>query len=113
MAKGSVAKQEIFNKMMEAFPGSFMFNNNKELRINCMEDGELVQIKVTLTAAKDAITPDGGEPVISMSQPVVFDDSTAAPPFDSTSEPAALDPQLSEPREEEKANLQRLIANMF
>jgi hypothetical protein len=51
-AKGSVAKQKIFKKILEVFPDSFMYNDGKEIRINEIEDGVPVQIKVTLTAAK-------------------------------------------------------------
>lgn len=51
-AKGTVSKNEIFAKMMEVFPESFMYNEGKELRINWKEDGAPIQIKATLTAAK-------------------------------------------------------------
>lgn len=53
--KGSEAKTEIMNKLLETFPNSFLYNDGKELRINYMENGELVQIKVTLTAAKTPV----------------------------------------------------------
>ena len=59
MAKGAVAKQEIFNKILETFEGSFMYNNGKELRIPWDEGGALVQIKVALTCAKDNVDPNG------------------------------------------------------
>ena len=55
MAKGALAKEQIFNKMMEVFEGSFMYNNGKELRINWEEDGNPVQIKVALTCAKEMV----------------------------------------------------------
>ena len=54
MAKGSQAKQEVFNKILATFPGSFM-QDDKILRIPCQEGGEVVEIKVTLTAAKDIL----------------------------------------------------------
>ena len=55
--RGQKVKQEIFKKIQEIFPNSFM--DNKDLRINMMEDGELVQIKLTLTASKTIVQNDG------------------------------------------------------
>ena len=55
MAKGSLAKEKIFEKMLEVFEGSFMYNNGKELRIPFDEEGKLVEIKVALTCAKDLV----------------------------------------------------------
>lgn len=52
MARGSASKETITSAILAAFPGSFLYNGNKEIRIPVIEDGEVVQIKVTLTAAK-------------------------------------------------------------
>ena len=54
MAKGTESKQKVFNKLLEVFPGSFM-QDDKILRIPCIENGDTVEIKVTLTAAKDVL----------------------------------------------------------
>ena len=54
MAKGSLSKDIIFKKLIEVFPGSFM-QDDKICRIPCIENGETVEIKVTLTAAKDIL----------------------------------------------------------
>lgn len=54
MAKGSASKEIIFAKMQEVFAGSFMADA-KTLRIPMAEDGQIVEIKVTLTAAKDVL----------------------------------------------------------
>lgn len=51
-ARGSFAKQEITKKILETFEGSFLYNGGKELRIPVMENGDVVQIKITMTAAK-------------------------------------------------------------
>ena len=59
--RGQKVKQEIFKKIQEIFPNSFM--DNKDLRINMMEDGELVQIKLTLTASKTIVQNDGSAAV--------------------------------------------------
>ena len=57
MAKGQLAKKAIAQKILEVFEGSFLYNNDKEIRIRTEEDGQEVQIKVTLTAAKDNVEP--------------------------------------------------------
>ena len=52
MAKGASSKQAVTEKLLEVFSGSFLYNDGKEIRIPMVENGEEVQIKVTLTAAK-------------------------------------------------------------
>ena len=77
MAKGSASKEIIFAKMQEMFAGSFMADS-KTLRIPMEEDGQVVEIKVTLTAAKDVLGQapapvkmdviQGGENVVAPSE---------------------------------------------
>lgn len=50
MARGTVSKQAVIDKILETFQGSFVYG--KELRIPMVEDGEQVEIKVTLACAK-------------------------------------------------------------
>lgn len=50
MARGTESKEFITQKILETFEGSFKYD--KEIRIPVLENGETVQIKVTLTAAK-------------------------------------------------------------
>lgn len=78
-AKGSVLKQEIAQKILAAFPGSFLYNDGKEIRINGTEDGVSLQIKCVLTCAKTpvenedvAVTPVNSESnaEIGMNPPV-------------------------------------------
>lgn len=52
MARGASSKQAVIDKILETFQGSFLYNGNKELRIPMVEDGEQVEIKVTLACAK-------------------------------------------------------------
>ena len=61
-ARGSILKQEVATKILAAFPGSFLYNDGKEIRINGVEDGQKLQIKVTLTCAKVAV--EGGDDTI-------------------------------------------------
>ena len=98
MAKGALAKQRIFEKILETFEGSFMYNNGKELRIPFDEEGNLVQIKVALTCAKDNVSPEGDvvKVAAAASEPV----STSAFP-----EPH----KMVEPSEEEKKNVEDLL----
>ena len=57
MAKGQVAKLEVAAKIIEAFgDNAFLYNDGKEVRVNTVENGEPVQIKLTLTCAKTAVT---------------------------------------------------------
>ena len=63
-ARGSILKREVAEKILAAFPGnSFLYNDGKEIRINGTEDGQNLQIKVTLTCAKVAV--EGGSTVTS------------------------------------------------
>ena len=61
-SRGSILKQEVTEKILTAFPGSFLYNDGKEIRINGLEDGKELQIKVTLTCAKVAV--EGGDDTI-------------------------------------------------
>ena len=102
-ARGSVAKEEITNKILAEFPGSFKFD--KEIRVPVMENGELVQIKITLTAAKvnvenggDTTTP-GADLIKGMTQAVegqVADSTTMS----------------IEPTPEEKENVRILLSKL-
>lgn len=92
MIKGAESKQILFNKLMEIYPDAFM--DDKVLRVPFKENGDIVEIKVTLTAAKDVI---GGT---SQSNPV----SNAA--VEST------EPVLAQPTEQEIENIQNLLGKL-
>lgn len=51
--KGNIAKNCVFNTLQKIFPQSFM--DGKELRINLIEGGENVQLKVSCTLSKTPI----------------------------------------------------------
>ena len=55
MARGAEAKQTITKQILETFPGSFLYNDGKEIRIPTPDGGELVQIKCVLTCAKENV----------------------------------------------------------
>ena len=52
-AKGALAKENITQAILETFPGSFKYD--KEIRVPMFENGEPLQIKITLTAAKNMV----------------------------------------------------------
>lgn len=92
MAKGSILKQEITNKILETFPGSFLYNNGKEIRICGNENGELLQIKVALTCAKENVEIDSDNNVSAIAAKNVINDDV-----------------IVEPTQEEKDNVRRLM----
>lgn len=62
MAKGMIAKNEVMNKILKFFGNkAFLYNDGKEIRINWVENAEPCQIKLTFTASKVAVAPDGEE----------------------------------------------------
>ena len=103
-AKGSIAKVDIFKKILDTFNGSFM-NGEKELRIPWMENGELLEIKVTLTAAKDILGDCGAK---SQVNPTHTEPASTSIPMSTQTVNAP-----SEPTEEEKERIAKLVAAMF
>ena len=55
MAKGAESKAKVQKQILAVFPGSFLYNDGKEIRIPMSEGGEIVQIKVALTCAKENV----------------------------------------------------------
>lgn len=53
MAKGASSKITVTNKILETFPNAFVYG--KEIRVPMIEDGNEIQIKITLTCAKDNV----------------------------------------------------------
>lgn len=99
MVKGTESKKIIFNKLQELFPNSFFEENDKILRIPLDENGARVEVKVTLTAAKNNL---GGETIES-----AFDASPVVKNSEIIKEKTAL-----EPTQEEKDNIKKLIASL-
>ena len=99
-ARGSILKQQIAEKILETFPGSFLYNDGKEIRINGIEEGQELQIKVTLTAAKVAVNGGNG--------PVLSEDAASA-----DIKPAGTNEQVpQEPTAEEKERLAMLLEKL-
>jgi len=92
-AKGTESKCIIFNKLKEIYPNSFWEDENKILRIPMNEGGNPIEIKVTLTAAKNIL----GNGVVESA-------------FPTASEPVVEKPV--EMTEEEKENVATLLASL-
>lgn len=106
MARGADSKLEITRKILETFEGSFLFSDGKEIRIPCQEDGEEVQIKVTLTAAKTNVAPGDDN---------ALPEAPKKPDINSTSmKNSAFSAGTTEiiPTEEEKANVKSLLESL-
>ena len=98
-ARGAESKEKITQKILETFPGSFIYE--KEIRVPVMENGEQVQIKVVLTCAKVNVECGGdvalpGDSVAVASTPVV----------------SASGNLPTEPSAEEKKNVADLMAKL-
>lgn len=80
-ARGAIAKQEVIDKILEIFPEAFL--HEKVLRIPMVEDGQPLQIKITLTAAKDIVEPDADKTVpnaiLQPEPPIIHDAESIAP----------------------------------
>ena len=92
-AKGTESKGIIFNKLKEIYPNSFWEDENKILRIPMNEGGNPIEIKVTLTAAKNILGSGAVESA-----------------FPTASEPVVEKPV--EMTEEEKENVATLLASL-
>lgn len=92
-AKGIGSKCIIFNKLKEIYPNSFWEDENKILRIPMNEGGNPIEIKVTLTAAKNILGSGAVESA-----------------FPTASEPVVEKPV--EMTEEEKENVATLLASL-
>ena len=97
-AKGTESKNIVFSKLQEIFPEAFWEDQGKILRIPLDENGNRVEIKVALTAAKNNL---GGENPTSAfdTAPVVNNSST-------------VNNTILEPTQEEKDNVAKLIASL-
>lgn len=108
MARGTQSKNEIFAKLMEVYPAAFYEDEGKILRIPMTENGERVEVKVTLTAAKNNL---GGDAAVSaFPEPGTSAKvNQVAPDF----MPAPASPQEElQPTEAEKQNVATLLKSL-
>ena len=91
MARGATSKTLIGEALLQIFPGAFIDTDRKTVRIPTSCEGEPIEIKVTLTAAKDVL---GGAPA--------FTENVSA----------TAEPQNRAMTDEEIAEVRDLIARM-
>lgn len=94
MARGAESKEKITAEILKTFPGAFKYE--KEIRIPIVENGETIQIKCVLTAAKVNVS-NGDDTAI----PGVVTDTTGSiggsvPAKDFMQEPSAEEKQRVE-----------------
>lgn len=97
MAKGQQAKSEVMQAILEHF-GDKAFIYEKDIRVNWVEDGQPVQIKISLTASKVAVEKDGdvalpSAPAIPKAEMLDFSDDAAPMPAPAPAEPSAQEKQ--------------------
>lgn len=97
MARGQELKKEISNKILEFFPNSFLYNDGKEIRICGQENGEEIQVKVTLTAAKENVYSGQDNATPGTTTEIKFEDSKQN------------EQSVIEPTQEEKDNVKKLM----
>jgi hypothetical protein len=100
MARGTESKNTVFAKLQEVFPASFWEDEGKILRIPLDENGSRVEVKVSLTAAKNNL---GGESI-----PSAFNNA----PSSEKIAPIPINKPVLEPTQEEKENVAKLIASL-
>lgn len=106
-AKGSMAKEQVTAQILQTFNGAFRYD--KEIRIPVMENGELVQIKVALTCAKNLV--DAGEGASPFNGDGAAITQTAAFPTSVAAAPAQKE-KVFEPTQEEVQNLSKLLESL-
>ena len=89
------------NKILATFPGAFKYE--KELRVPMMENGEELQIKITLTAAKNMVAAGGDVAMPGVAL------SAKTPVYTHPEDVQGGFPSLVEPTEEEKKNVVNLL----
>ena len=102
MARGAASKEQVIAGILAAFPGSFKYD--KEIRIPMNEDGEIIQIKCVLTAAKVNVE-NGGDTAV----PGAATTATKTVTVSTSSAPASL---MNEPTAEEKQAVADLVSRL-
>lgn len=106
--KGAESKSNISKEILTYFGDrAFLYNDGKEIRVDCVENGMPVQIKITLTAAKEAVER-GADVAVPMAAVAASSDSGVATNAATVS---SMNP-VTAPSAEEKARVAALLASM-
>ena len=105
MARGAIGKQNVINKIKEAFGTDFIGEYDKKIYVFANDGGEQVQIAISLTCPKNPIQIDSS---ISLDDgDLDFTDDTPK-----TSKVAVSAAPPAEITEEEKKNIAELMAKL-
>ena len=101
IARGTIAKQVITNKLQEAFGADFLGEVEKKIYLQAPENGEMVQIAISMTCPKTAISVNNA-PVIKNGM-MDFENS----------EPVVVNkPAVVETTEEERDNILEMMRKL-
>lgn len=78
MAKGAIAKQEVIKKLQSTFGTDFLGEFDKKVYVQALENGEMVQIAITLTCPKTPVAVSTA-PVIKGDRMDFSDEATIIP----------------------------------
>lgn len=109
MAKGAKSKDLVYQKVVSMFGDAFLYNDDKEVRINVNEDGEIVQLKMTLTVTKSPVESPNAAGAEDKSTSIELKE-VAEKPFEEK-EPSTSQPAL-ELSQEEKDDLAMLLQSL-
>lgn len=106
--KGAAAKEQVIQELLNYF-GDRAFKYDKDIRVECVENGERVQIKIALTAAKVAVEKDGDTAL-----PAATADPAPIPRSDMIDfeNPTPTPQPVMEPTAQEKANIKNLLEKL-
>lgn len=108
-AKGSQAKIEVGNQIIGLFGENAFWNGEgKEIRINTVENGESLQVKIAFTVAKVAVAPGDADAVPGLSNKAVG----TVPAGNAPSFPTEVSATTVEISETEKAAVADLMASL-
>lgn len=99
MAKGAIAKEIITKKLKEVFGADFIGEADKKIYIQAPENGEMVQIAISMTCPKTPIGVSNG-PAIRNGM------------MDFEAEPIFTAPKTSEISEEERETIQDMMKRL-
>lgn len=99
MARGSIAKEVIVKKLKDAFGADFIGEVDKKIYIQAPENGEMVQIALSMTCPKT--------PVAVSNAPVVKGGI-----MDFEAEPVLVAPKSVEVSEDERATIQDMMRRL-
>lgn len=105
MAKGQQAKSEVMQAILECFGGK-AFIYEKDVRVNWVEDGQPIQIKISLTASKVAVER-GADVALPAAAP-----AQRADRIDFESGVPTPTATITEPTAEEKVRIKELMQKL-